>query len=514
MRATVQFTRPNRKLSLLIRLLSAVKSIKDIRQQLRNDGILLERLAPGDIESVKKTLMGFGNVKHVVTDGSVRVLIDDDQLPVLFGLMLPIPRKHSGFARLFWERGFTLERLAAGQAEALRQRLEAVASVAVTPDIPRMQIHTISGLVRQEDGTPLHVSGFTVCAFDVHFPDSPVSCGAAAALQADGFYRIDYAWQSNGHGRTGPDLLVRVCDARGDVVAEATKTSAVLQEFIDITAAVLRIVHGTVRHATGFPLAGLTARAFDRDMRAEVLLGQAVTDEDGNYQITYDAGQLHPGKTSADLVIRVLESDTAAEGQEDGRGEELAMSDIVFNAAPQQTIDIEIGSKRFLASEHERYLAELAPLIKEALLHELIDEDLSFLHGKTGISLAHLDCLRMDAQLSFQHGLPDGAVYGLLRQGLPNALQPLCDEGPARLHEAFTASLDHHLIPAKLAVQFDHIIERVLSLGASSDALVFSKLDTLGLDQAPGGGSGSSMDRLDEPPDEPHELDIRLKKEA
>lgn len=514
MRATVQFTRPNRKLSLLIRLLIAAKSIRDIRQQLRNDGILLERLALGDIESVKKTFMGFGNVKHVVTDSSVRVLIDDDQLLVLFGLVLPIPRKHNGFARLFWERGFTLERLAAGQAEALKQRLEAVASVAVTPDSPRMQIHTVSGLVRQEDGTPLRVSGFTVCAFDVHFPDSPVPCGATAALQADGFYRIDYACQSNEQGRTGPDLLVRVCDARGDVVAEATKTSAVIQEFIDITAAVLRIVHGTVRHATGFPLAGLTARAFDRDMRAEVLLGQAVTDEDGNYQITYDAGQLHPGKTSADLVIRVLEPDTTAEGQGNEGGEELVVSGIVFNAAPQQTIDIEIGSRKFLASEYERYLAELAPLMKEALLQELIDEDLSFLHGKTGIPHAHLDDLRMDAQLSFQHGLPPGAVYGLLRQELPSTLQRLSAEGHVRLREAFTTSLAHHLIPAKLAAQLDHVIKQVLSLDASSDTLVFSTPDTLGLDQAPGGEGGSNMDLLDQPPDEPHELDTRLKKEA
>lgn len=522
MRATVQFIRPDRKLALLIELLNIIKAIKDLRQHILEDGILLERLAPAEIESIRNTLTQLGYVKRVVTDHSVRVPIHDRELRALFGLVLPVARKSNDFARVFWERGFTLERLTPDQAEALKQRLDTIAVVTVVPDIPQTHIHTVSGLVSQGDGTPLAASGFTVRAFDTHSTDSPVPCGAAAALQADGFYRIDYAWQSN--GREGPDLLVQVFDVHGGLVAEATKTSAAVQEFIDIAAADVCIVHGTVRHAHGFSLAGVIVRAYDRDLRTEVLLGQTETDEGGNYQITYDARKLRPGKSSADLVLRVFESGSGIEAgkkTESGRKtNELAVSDTVFNAPARQTIDIEIDSGKFFGpSEYERYLTELGPLIGEAYIHELTDEDLNFLHGKTGIPFAHLDCLRMDARLSFEHDLPPAAAYGLLRQGLPGTIQRLSTERPSRLREAFAISLAHHLIPTRLGPQQELFIEHLLSCDAPLDSMVFREPDASDIPDEALAFSFETGEGMNEPtqPDEPHEpdeLDIKLERKA
>src|SRR5678815_3236531 len=51
------------------------------------------------------------------------------------------------------------------------------------------------------------------------------------------------------------------------------------------------VVKGRITQADGGRVAGATVRAFDKDMRAEQPLGQAVTDKNGNYEIEYTAAQ-------------------------------------------------------------------------------------------------------------------------------------------------------------------------------------------------------------------------------
>ncbi|MDN5936929.1 MAG: hypothetical protein L0H75_12300, partial [Nitrosospira sp.] len=393
------------------------------------------------------------------------------------------------------------------------------------------------------------------------------------ALQTDGTYRIDYVWQSD--GRKGPDLLVRVADPEGNVIAEAIKPSAAMQEFVEITveefapktytltgtvknhatgarlpdlrvealfqinnrrlarsgmtdstgivlfpvdesffstthavevffrlyredqaltnlttdtiianlppgdqeveilvtvpepAGELCIVRGVIRHVDGAPLSGVIVRVFDRDMRAETLLGQVIADTGGFYEITYNTGLFRRvEKAQADLFIRAFEPDGKGTGEE---GAEIAVSDILFNASPQQTIDLQVESEKFRGpSEYERYLAELEPLIESVSAHELTNEDLRFLNGKTGIPFEQLNYLHLDAQWSFQYTLPPAVSYGLFRQGLPANLRRLSTEKPSRLREALQASLTHNIIPAAAAAQIDQVVEGLLYLGGSA----------------------------------------------
>ncbi|SEO46411.1 carboxypeptidase-like regulatory domain-containing protein [Nitrosovibrio sp. Nv6] len=455
MRATIQFSHPDKKFAILTKLLNIIKGIKNLHQHILADGILLERLDASDIEKLKTALAGPNYSKCVISDNSIRVIIIGGELRALFGLVIPIPGRQDDFARIFWERGFTLEHLTPGQAEAIRNQLDAIAAVTITPDIPQTRIYTVSGQVSQDDGTPLSTRGFTVRAFDSLSVNSLVLCGSTATLQADGFYRIDYAWRSN--GRKGPDLLVRVFDPEGNVVAETKKSSAAIQEFLDMTAEGLCIVRGIIRYADGAPLPDVVVRAFDRDMRAEALLGNTVTDAEGFYEITYSVGQFQAKKAQADLVMRVFRQ---GEGEE-----EIAVSDIVFDASLQQAIDMEIESRKFPGpSEYEQYLAALKPFIVGEPIHELTDEDLSFLNGKTNIPLEQLSHLRVDAQWSFQYGLEPGMAYGLFSQGLPANLRRLLTEKRAGLHEALRVSLVHNVVPAGLAGQIDEVLERLLSL--------------------------------------------------
>ena len=460
MRTTIQFSQPDKKLAILQKLFGFVKGIKNLRQHILEQGILLERLSREEIENVQQALAGVHYLRVRVIDSSVRVFVSEGELRALFDLMVPVPRKQNDFSRILWERGFTIEELSQDQAETLRDQLAAIATVTIGADIPQTRIYTVSGQVVQEDGAPLHASGFTVCAFDALSVNTFVRCGGVAALEDSGFYRIDYAWRSN--GRKGPDLLVRVFDPKGDIVAETRKNPAAIQEFLDIAVKTLRIVRGTVRQAGGFPLPHLLVRAFDRDMRSETLLGQATTDAEGTYQITYNSTDQLRMKDKADLIVRVFEL-SDREGKE--AEEEIGFSEIIFNAPLQQTIDLEVKSGKFRGpSEYERYVAALKPLIDGEPAHQLTDGDLSFLKGKTGIPLEHLDYLRLDAQWCFHYAVEPAVVYSLLRQGLPANLRHLLAEKPIRLQEALHASLAQNIAPATLADKVDQVIEPLLSL--------------------------------------------------
>ena len=571
MRATIQFIQPDKKLAILTKLLDIIQGIGNLRQHILAHGILLEKLSTSEVEALKKALIKLDYSSYTTTVSSLRLLIADGELHSLFGLVIPIPGRQNDFAGIFWERGFTLENLKPNQANDLRQRLETIATVSINPDIPQAHFYTINGQINKADGTPLSTVGFTVRIFDAPSANNLIPRGNPVALQTDGTYRIDYVWQSD--GRKGPDLLVRVFDPQGNIIAEAGKSPAAMHEFVEVTVedftpgsytltgtvknhatgaplpnlhveAVFQInkqqlirsgttnskgivflpvdesffstgqsvkvlfqlyrddqvltadtsiaslqpgnqgveilvtvpepagewciVRGAIHHANGAPLPGVIVRAFDRDMRAETLLGQMIAGAGGLYEIAYSTGQFRRAeKAQADLFIRVFEPQWKEE--EEGVGEresgEIDVSDIVFNAPQQQTIDLEVESEKFRGpSEYERYLAELEPLMENVPVHELTDEDLHFLNGKTDIPFEQLNYLRLDAQWSFQYALAPTVAYGFFRQGLPADLRRLSAEKPSRLQEALKVSLVHNIIPLAVAMQIDQVIEQLPSL--------------------------------------------------
>src|SRR5690349_9943947 len=80
------------------------------------------------------------------------------------------------------------------------------------------------------------------------------------------------------------------------------KTAAVLRSEVAARPSRYHVL-GVVRHPNGRPCAGLTVRAYDRDLRREQSLGEARTDDHGQYQITYSREQFtRAEKGSADLL--------------------------------------------------------------------------------------------------------------------------------------------------------------------------------------------------------------------
>ena len=219
-------------------------------------------------------------------------------------------------------------------------------------------------------------------------------------------------------------------------------------------------VSGRVTDAGGVAAAGLTVIAVDRDMRREEPLGSTTTDGDGRYRISYSATQFtRAEKGSADLVVRVMGADGKTV---------LGVSPVRFNAQPQETIDIQLEDSTFRGlSEYERHLAIMRPVMEDVALSGLTDSDLDFLTGETGIPIAQLEAIRLDAQWREQNStraLPAAVFYGLLRQGLPKTLPTLLRQGTQRWREALIQSLANNSIPQTLRPQVDEIIQTLIAL--------------------------------------------------
>jgi hypothetical protein len=216
------------------------------------------------------------------------------------------------------------------------------------------------------------------------------------------------------------------------------------------------VVRGQVRQADGSLLIGGTVRAFDKDLRSEEMLGKAQTDRDGRYEIKYTAGQFRRAeKQSADLIVRVLSRD----------GLPLAASPIIFNARPEETVDLVIGGEEYRGpSEYELHLAELTPVLQGVELADLTEEDVAFLSGETGIDPEHIAFLVLGARLGRKTDLRADAFYGLFRQNLPTDLPSLLAQSPDVQRRALETALDENVIPVRLRKDLDSILERLRQL--------------------------------------------------
>ena len=144
----------------------------------------------------------------------------------------------------------------------------------------------------------------------------------------------------------------------------------------------VNLVKGQVLHVDGKPLVTGIVQAHDRGLRSEQLLGHAVTDTAGRYEISYPPSQFaRAQKQSADLVVGVYKDEKAV-----AANEMIASSSIVFNAKEVETVDLVVGNAELRGpSEYEQIQATLKPLLEGAPpasngeVATLTDEDIAFL---------------------------------------------------------------------------------------------------------------------------------------
>lgn len=183
-----------------------------------------------------------------------------------------------------------------------------------------------------------------------------------------------------------------------------------------------RTVRGTVTGPDGEPTAGVTVRAYDRDLRTEEPLGEpGVTDEEGAYEIEYSAGELaRAEKGTADLRLRVRD-EAGRELEARPVGREL---DTVFNASAMEAVDLRIAEGEAGPSLWEELRTEVGPLLGELGWDDLGAEDLAFLHHETGRELELLGFAADDARLAARTGVPEAVFFGLATRGVGTVEDP------------------------------------------------------------------------------------------
>jgi hypothetical protein len=231
------------------------------------------------------------------------------------------------------------------------------------------------------------------------------------------------------------------------------------------------IVFGKITHSSGEPAAGVTVRAFDRDLRSQQLLGEATANDDGVYQIRYSRDQFRRAeKGRADLLMRAFNAvGTELEVDSDRDG-------IIFQAQRQEEVNLELASDKMIEpSEYERLVRVLRPLLEDVPLAELTEADIDFLAKDTGQEKKRIRFLAQDADLSQEHNVAASVFYGFARQGLglitgeggPRLdLPTLLEQDNETLHSNLEMALSEQIIPARLGDVLDDIIARLASLRA------------------------------------------------
>jgi hypothetical protein len=215
-------------------------------------------------------------------------------------------------------------------------------------------------------------------------------------------------------------------------------------------------VKGLVQWADGKLAAAATVRAFDKDLRSEQLLGQAITDAGGNYDIAYSTRQFNRAeKKSADLIVRVFAP----------AGAQLAASSVVFNAGPVEIVNVLLGGAVLLGpSDYTRIAADVEPLLDGVAVADLTDADLEFLAGETDWSKEFLGFYAAAAGLSRQTKLPAEVFYGFAREKLPTTLNLLLAQSADAQRRALEATISENIIPASVGATIDSVLDSLKKL--------------------------------------------------
>ncbi|RPI86692.1 MAG: peptidoglycan-binding protein, partial [Planctomycetaceae bacterium] len=205
-------------------------------------------------------------------------------------------------------------------------------------------------------------------------------------------------------------------------------------------AATTSVVRGRVVNRDGLLVTTGTVRAFDRDLRGEQPLGESRLGAAGSYEIRYSTNQfLRSEKGVADLVLRLVAVD----------GRELFASEVLFQAEPDLTVDIELDSLE-PASEFERYLAELRPVLQTVAIADLSESDIDFLSEETTLPTLHVAWLTVAHRYAQEARVPPEIFYGLFRRGCPSDLGTLLLQSTTDLRESISAAIDRQIIPGRV----------------------------------------------------------------
>lgn len=274
-------------------------------------------------------------------------------------------------------------------------------------------------------------------------------------------------------------------------IKTGTKTKSKATQFV---------VNGQVLYSNNKSASGFQVIAYDQDLRKKQLLGKAVTDTEGRYEISYTSQKfLHAEKSSADLFVVVM----------DAKGKELVSSGVLFNALSEAIIDLTLPPDMKIFSEFELLIEEIRALLAnqskygtDLKISELEEKDIVFLSKESGQPSERIGFLLAAVKANREVGgselplvaahvvqpgsqtIPVQAFYGWFRQGLPSSLAELLNWNADALRLALENSIRDNIIPVALDANIDSIfthlqqfaVERLLKPGEPDGKASFGDL--------------------------------------
>ncbi len=228
------------------------------------------------------------------------------------------------------------------------------------------------------------------------------------------------------------------------------------------------IVRGHVVYKDGLLIEGVTVRAYNRDLRHEDFLGEAVTDQEGRYEIRYSAQQFsRADKQYADLLLRVFDLRPNAPSADQDKA--IAESAIIFGAQPVEKVKLTVdGGIRNAWSEYEQILDEVRPLLGDremtSLTEDADNQDITFLAGQANQDPHNIARMVWAHRQAAATGLAPQVFYGFARQGLPLTLPELLAQSPEVQRTALEGAVYNHIIPGTVLDQMDAILKRLREL--------------------------------------------------
>jgi len=202
------------------------------------------------------------------------------------------------------------------------------------------------------------------------------------------------------------------------------------------------IILGRVVDKLNRPLANFIVQAYDRDMRSQELLGEAITDKNGEYQITWSNSQLSGReKKTADLSLEVYtrEKKTLLYAPD--------LDSVRFNASEREEINITIETTiQPEVVEYDFILKEVGFLADKVAVTDLQENkehrDITFLSKEAEIPAEKIEHLVAAQRLQAESEIDAAFFYALLRK---NTL--LKNDFVKSFHARLTIDIDTEILP-------------------------------------------------------------------
>ncbi|MDB6169903.1 MAG: hypothetical protein JWM88_2767, partial [Verrucomicrobia bacterium] len=213
------------------------------------------------------------------------------------------------------------------------------------------------------------------------------------------------------------------------------------------------LARGQVLYRGGLPIANLTVRAFHRDLRQIIELGDAPTDGNGNFEIYYNPGQspafVHASNDRPpDLVVRAL----------DDAGKVLVETPTRFAAQPIEKFRLVVdGGPGKTYSEFEQLSGEIKPYLRDLAIGDLAEDDknrdVTLLSGKLAQDPFRVAAFAAAHKMAAEVDGDPAVFYALIRKGLPSNLPELLAVPPGTRSRALVGAIRDGIAPGALVGQ-------------------------------------------------------------